>query len=91
MSIKYGAMSFRTGQPSNEEVDLCKLLVKLEAGPLGRGYKLARISGTVYDTWNLYYDGECVFGVQETDDGYAITYTLKECIPDVLRYIETLR
>ena len=89
MNIKYAWLLTSLGKPSYEEIELCKLVIKHEAGFLGRGYELDRIDKGAHDIWNLYYDGECIFAIQETDDGYGICHIEKGRISDALRYLQS--
>jgi len=91
MNIKYGAMMKLFGggtvkEPTNAEKELCRYLCMCEGGSLA-GYPVKVIEGEEYKSWNLYMDRDCVFSVQESDDGLLITWSDKSCTMTILNDI----
>lgn len=89
--IKYGVFLDMMGQtvPTNAERKLAMLLQNHKYSvKIDKRFSLQFVEGSCWDSWVLLYEGESVFNVQESSDGYIINMTNKAIDDEVVDYLE---
>ena len=57
--------------PTDREKELCYKLIHIGNMTVGK-YTIERITGSIWDLWNVYSDGKNLFCLSETLEGYSI-------------------
>ena len=87
--IKYGAFFSSLGEPTRAERRLTNVLRGYRySTKIDEAFMLRFVEGSCWDSWVLLYEGECVFNVQESSDGYIINMTNKGITDEVVDNLE---